>query len=551
MPLPSRVRWSLSLVLLNSVLLTPVWLLHGDLAHRLIALEATLLAGLLALLPSAGLLAGLRWLLVALILAFLLVGLGDVATHMAFGRSLNLYLDLPLLRSVFHLLEGNLGFPMAGLVILLAMVLLAFAAWLLAKMVASLQGKARGSLAVTGALGMLVASGVLIAAEFQQLRPLPVARTPLLGTLHFQGRQLVETRLAHRDFAERMAAAPDPVTALPGLAGRDVLLVFVESYGISALFDDRYAEVLGPRLDDMAERFDAAGLSVASGLLDSPIRGGQSWLAHATVLSGLRLDNSLWYRLMLGSERTTLVDDFRATGHRTLTVMPAITMAWPEGRAYGFDEIHAAADLGYAGPPLHWVTMPDQYTLHHFQTRIRKEAASRRDTEASPLFAQIALISSHAPWTPILPVLDDWDSVGDGSVFARWEEAGESPDELWQDLERVRDHYARSLDYALGASTRWAEEFVDEQTLVILLGDHQAAPLITGDNASGGVPVHVISGDASLLDPFIARGFVSGTRPPRPDGYPDGEVPGQEALRGWLHEAFGAEDATDASVTTP
>lgn len=544
MPLPSRVRWSLSLALLNSVLLAPVWLLHGELAPRWIALEALLLAGLLALLPSAGLFTGLRWLVSALVIAFLLVGLGEVATQLTFGRSLNLYLDLPLLRSVFHLLEGNLGFPLAGLVTLLAMVLLVLAAWLLARMVASLQGAARSGRAMAGALVMLVASGVLIAAELQHHRPLAVTRTPLLDTLHFQGRQLVETRRAHRAFAERMTASPARVTALPGLAGRDVVLVFVESYGISALFDAPYAQVLGPRLDDMAERFAAADLSVASGILDSPIRGGQSWLAHATALSGLRVENSLWYRLMLESERTTLVDDFRATGHRTLTVMPAITMAWPEGRAYGFDEIHAAADLDYAGPPLNWVTMPDQYTLHHFEQRIRQGAAA-------PLFAQIALISSHAPWTPILPVLDDWEAVGDGRIFARWEDAGESPDELWQDLERVRDHYARSLDYALGASIRWAEDFVDDQTLVILLGDHQAAPLITGDNASGGVPVHVISGDARLLDPFLARGFVSGTRPPRPDRYPDGELPGQEALRGWLHEAFGADEAPGASLTTP
>ncbi|TDR55863.1 phosphoglycerol transferase MdoB-like AlkP superfamily enzyme [Halomonas ventosae] len=545
MPFRSRLRWFLALALLNGVLLAPVWLLYGELTSRWIALEAILLAAGLSLLPSAGRLAGLRWLVVALLMAFLLVGLGDVATHLAFGRSLNLYLDLPLLRSVFHLLEGNLGFPVAGLLTLLAMVLLALATWLLAKVAASLQGTARSGLAATGALGVLVASGMLIAIEFPQSRLLPVARTPLLDTLHFQGRQLVETHRAHRDFAERMAAGPDPVAALPGLAGRDVVLVFVESYGISALLDDRYARVLGPRLEEMAERFADAGLSVASGILDSPIRGGQSWLAHATALSGLRVDNSLWYRLMLGSERTTLVDDFRATGHRTLAVMPAITMAWPEGRAYGFDEIHAAADLEYAGPPLNWVTMPDQYTLHHFQARIRQ------DVEPSPLFAQIALISSHAPWTPILPVLDDWDAVGDGSVFARWEDAGESPDELWQDLERVRDHYARSLDYALGASIHWAEDFVDDQTLVILLGDHQAAPLITGDNASGGVPVHVISGDARLLDPFLARGFVSGTRPPRLESYPDGEPPGQEVLRGWLHEAFGAENAPGASVTTP
>ncbi|MDZ7852135.1 MAG: alkaline phosphatase [Halomonas sp.] len=544
MSLPSPVRWLLSLVLLNGVLLAPVWLLHGELAPRWIALEALLLAGLLALLPSAGRIAGLRWLLAGLIMAFLLVGLGEVATHLAFGRSLNLYLDLPLLLSVFHLLEGNLGVTLAVLVALGVTVLLVFMVWQLAKMFGSLQGRARRAPSVTVALVVLAASGVLIAAELQRDRLLPVARTPLLDTLLFQGQQLVETRRAHRDFAERMAATPVEVTALPGLADRDVVLIFVESYGISALFDDRYAEVLGPRLDDMAERLDAADLSVASGLLDSPIRGGQSWLAHATTLSGLRIDNSLWYRLMLDSERTTLVDDFRATGHRTLTVMPAITMAWPEGRAYGFDEIHAAEDIDYAGPPLNWVTMPDQYTLHHFEQRIRQPIES-------PLFAQIALISSHAPWTPILPVLDDWSAVGDGSVFARWEDAGETPEQLWQDLERVRDHYARSLDYALGASIRWAEDFVDDQTLVILLGDHQAAPLITGGNASGAVPVHVISGDASLLEPFLARGFVPGTRPPRPERYPDGELPGQEVLRGWLHEAFGADEAPGASLTIP
>ncbi|MGM0536245.1 MAG: alkaline phosphatase [Pseudomonadota bacterium] len=525
----------MSLLLLNGMLLAPSWLLHGELATRLIALEALLLTGLLALLPSAGRLAGLRWLVSALVMAGLLAGLGSVATQLAFGRSLNLYLDLPLLRSVFHLLEGNLGLPVAGLVALLVMGLLALLAWGLARMLERLQGTAQRLPAAAGALGLLVVSGMLMVAEFQQTRLLPMARTPLLDTLGFQGRQLVETHRAHREFAERMAASPTRVTALPGLAERDVLLVFVESYGISALRDERYARVLAPRLEDMAERFDAAGLSVASGLLDSPIRGGQSWLAHATVLSGLRIDNSLWYRLMLDSERTTLVDDFRATGHRTLTVMPAITMAWPEGRAYGFDEIHAASDLEYAGPPLNWVTMPDQYTLHHFQTRIRPGA------EVSPLFAQIALISSHAPWTPILPVLDDWSEVGDGSVFARWEDAGEPPDELWQDLERVRDHYARSLDYALGASIRWAEDFVDDQTLMILLGDHQAAPLITGDDASGAVPVHVISGDSRLLDPFLARGFVSGPLPPRPG---DASVAGQEALRGWLHQAFGADEAT-------
>jgi len=389
----------------------------------------------------------------------------------------------------------------------------------------ALQRGERTRLSVGLGAVMLVVSSGLIIAEFNQLRLLPMARTPLLNTLYFQGDQWIETRRAHREFAARMERAPAPAREMPGLAGKNVLLVFVESYGVSALFDDRYAGVVRQRLVAMAERFEQAGLSVASGTLDSPIRGGQSWLAHATALSGQWIDNPLWYRMMLASDRATLVDDFRATGHLTHAVMPAITLAWPEGEAYGFEEIHAADDLDYAGPPLNWVTMPDQYTLHFLQQRILEPAKS-------PIFAQAALVSSHAPWTPVIPVLA-WEDVGDGSVFQRWENAGEAPEVLWQDVERVRDQYALALDYALHTSASWAERYVDDQTLLILLGDHQSAPLITGEDASTGVPVHVISGDASLIEPFLARGFVPGTVPVKEDA-----PPGMDQLRGWLHEDF-------------
>ncbi|MGJ7458878.1 alkaline phosphatase [Halomonas sp. MA07-2] len=513
-------------VLLNLLLLLPLWLRFEAISTRWIALEAVLLVALLVLLP-AGRLGWLRPLLTFTVVVAVLAGLGDVATHLAFGRSLNLYLDLPLLRSVFHLLEGNLGTWAAWAASLAALLLIGLGGWALNLGLRTGQRQAPGVATALVAVLLVVASTALMAAQWHHQRWLPVVRAPAMDTLRFQGQQLIETHRAHREFSARMAAAPTQATALPGLAGRDVLLMFVESYGASSVFDPRFSEVTLPRLDEMAQRLDAAGLSVATGMLDAPIRGGQSWLAHATTLSGLWVDNSLWYRLMLASGRPTLVDDFSATGHRTLTVMPAITLAWPEGVAYGFDEIHAAADIDYAGPPFHWVTMPDQFTLHHFEQRIREPAEE-------PLFAQIALISSHAPWTPILPVLDDWDEVGDGSIFHRWEDAGDPPDVLWQDMERVRDHYALSVDYALHASARWAEAFVDDETLLILLGDHQAAPLIIGEEAGFGVPVHVISGDAALLEPFLARGFVPGTRPGSPEA-----TAGLDVLRGWLHEDFG------------
>ncbi len=513
-------------VLLNLLLLLPLWLRFEAISTRWVALEALLIVALVVLLP-AGRLGWLRPPLTLIVLMAVLAGLGDVATHLAFGRSLNLYLDLPLLHSVFHLLEGNLGAWVAWAVSLTSLLLIGLVGWALNLGLRSVQRQTTGGVATVVAALMLVASTALMAAQWHHQRWLPVARAPAMDTLRFQGQQLIETHRAHRDFSARMSASPTQAAALPGLAGRDVLLVFVESYGASSVFDPRFSEVTLPRLDEMAKRLDAAGLSVATGMLDAPIRGGQSWLAHASTLSGLHIDNSLWYRLMLASGRPTLVDDFRASGHRTLTVMPAITLAWPEGEAYGFDEIHAAADIDYAGPPLNWVTMPDQFTLHHFEQRIRRSMDA-------PLFAQIALISSHAPWTPILPVLDDWDTIGDGSIFQQWEGAGIPPDELWQDMEHVRDHYALSVGYSLAVSARWAADYLGDDALMILLGDHQAAPLIIGDEAGFGVPVHVISGDASLLEPFLARDFVPGMLPASKQA-----SAGLDALRGWLHEDFG------------
>ncbi len=75
------------------------------------------------------------------------------------------------------------------------------------------------------------------------------------------------------------------------------------------------------------------------------------------------------------------------------------------------------------------------------------------------------------------------------------------------------------------------------------MGDHPAAPLISGEEAGHAVPVHFIAGDPSLLEPFAARGFVPGTWPVQPTQH---SPPGMEALRDWLHAGF-----AEASNTSP
>src|SRR3546814_14576638 len=116
-----------------------------------------------------------------------------------------------------------------------------------------------------------------------------------------------------------------------------------------------------PRLDAFATRASAAGVAQVSGRLASPTVGGQSWLAHATLLSGLRVEDELAYRLLLSGDRQTLVHAFRRAGWRTVGLMPAITRPWPEGERMGFDEVYAAAAMGCKGPRWSGGVVPDQF----------------------------------------------------------------------------------------------------------------------------------------------------------------------------------------------
>jgi hypothetical protein len=345
-----------------------------------------------------------------------------------------------------------------------------------------------------------------------------------------QAELFVEMTGERERFAEALELYPDSYADLPGLLdgleGHDVILGFIESYGISALYDPRYAPIVAPRIDDFERRMQSAGLTLVSGRLVAPSQGGQSWYAHGSMLSGIWLDNQLRYDLLLASGRETLVDDFERAGYRTVALMPAISTAWPEGERFGYDEIHAATNIEYAGPPLNWVTMPDQFTWSYLEKTIRPG-------HAAPLFAEVGLISSHAPWTPILPVLDEWGSIGDGQVFEPWRSAGEPPEELWLDPDRVRQHYALSVEYAVHAAVAYAERYVGTGTLLLLLGDHQPAPLITGDGASWEVPVHVVSGDPRLVEPFRKWGFVDGAWPTT-----EGEALGMDHFRDWFLRAY-------------
>ena len=118
-----------------------------------------------------------------------------------------------------------------------------------------------------------------------------------------------------------------------------------------------------------------------------------------------------------------------------------------------------------------------------------------------------------------------------GRIFEPYREDGYPPDEMWWDVETLRVSYARSLDYSLRAMAEFAERLGDE-TLLIVVGDHQAAPWVTGAS-SPNVPVHVIAHDPALVEPFLEWGFRPGATPSQ-----GSEVRPMSEFRAWFVGAF-------------
>ena len=303
---------------------------------------------------------------------------------------------------------------------------------------------------------------------------------------------------------------------LTGLRGKDVLLVFVESYGRVAVEDSRIDAVL----DQGGAQLRAAGFSSRSAYLTSPTFGGLSWLAHATLQSGIRVDGQRRYDQLVRAERVTLTRAFKRAGWRAVGVMPANRRAWPEGRSfYGYDQIYDRRNLGYRGPDFGLPPMPDQYTFLALQ---RRELAPRHRPS---LFAEVDLISSHAPWTKV-PRLVAWDEVGDGSIFGRIPAAELRPG--------VRAAYGQSIEYSLSTVFAFVQRYGHDDMVLVVLGDHQPATVVTGHGADHDVPISVIARDPQVLDRIAGWGWQDGVLPS-----PDAPVWPMASFRDRFLDAFG------------
>jgi hypothetical protein len=500
-PLPVHLlRWSGALAILLAVLVLPLKVTDIGLPAALrVPVELPLIV--FALLVFTGRWQGVvRILVVAALTLVLVFKLAHMATYFGFDRPFNLLADTLMLPALLDTLSKTGGVVtgigiIAGIVIMLALVVAIFA-WATGVIARGVPQHARAPAAIAA----LVMSAVILT---------PYGTWTAATFARDQVRTIVEDVRAAQTFKTELLQ--DPFSDVPAdnllarLKGMDVLVIFVESYGRASLDNPAYA----PRLRGVLKEFDAAlqetGLSARSGWVTSSTFGGESYLAHSTLLSGLWIDNRQRYAQLLTSTRRTLISDFNAAGWRTVAVMPAITSAWPEADFFRYGKIYAAPELAYKGESFGYITMPDQYALSVLQA---KELAP---TDRAPVMAEVALISSHIPWAP-LPKLIPWEEVGDGSIF-KTARTAEAANDIWRDPKRVPEQYALSVDYSLRTLMSFVKTYARDNTLLIILGDHQPMPFITGENASHDVPAHIIARDPAVLAALDEDTWTPGMEP--------------------------------------
>ena len=107
----------------------------------------------------------------------------------------------------------------------------------------------------------------------------------------------------------------------------------------------------------------------------------------------------------------------------------------------------------------------------------------------------------------------DWKDVGDGSIFAPQATAGDPPDVVWSDTNRVRTEYRRSIEYTMNALVSYVQNYGDDNLVLVVLGDHEPLPIVTNESPSRDVPISIISRDRSVLDKISGWGWQDGLKP--------------------------------------
>ena len=443
---------------------------------------------------------------------------GDSAMPAFFGKAFEPFDDVTMLDGLVHLLVHQWT-PLESIGKVLGIALaVALAAWLLFRTLACTLRIADSGRALATAL--LIAQAIVAAtwldSSIERKRETKLVGPSMFGAAAEDFYDFIKARgWRYKQRFEALStvaiqASKDAPRTFERLERADVLVIFIESYG-RALFRGDSKPGIAKVLARFEAQLSTSGHRVASAWTTPSIRGGNSTIAHAEFLTGVRIETQRVFELMLASKVEALPKLLQARGYRTINVHPATVLekGWPEGeRFFGFDKNHFEDSFDYpkSAHRYHWGGMHDQFALDW----VRRHELSRDE----PIFMLYASLVSHAPFSMIPPYLDDWSKVVSETEWA--------PAKTWPITwgnyvghPQVEAAYLDSIRYSFETIAGFVAN-LERSSLVIVLGDHQPPGVgrMSRSDPSFDVPLHVIARETRLIEPFLAQGFAKAALPP-------------------------------------
>lgn len=478
----------------------------------------------------------LRW--AAGMITGYLVGFSLVETGIqyVYSRPFAPPIDIPMVRSLIQLALGPVGIVADILTpVVVGLVFVVFFALGIAGVSAITRvaaGHRRPGLPAAGATGVIVLlAGIAVIGDGGGLLRRPVvvravvswADAPSLTLAPVTGVGAAEDDPSD-EVAIPAAIQREATYRFPGLLDRDIYVFVVEAYGYATVS----REPITRELRDERQAFSAAlqekGYEVVTSYLRSPVAGGFSWLAEATFLTGQWIPSQPAFEELYGAELPTLTGVLQEGGYHTFTVRPGtVHNSWPEGwDLYRFERSLVAhdGDFDYRGPWFSYVAITDQYALWAGHAYLEDAIAPGGAAADRPVLAYYQLVSSHTPFNRIPPIIEDWNELGDGTVYERRSDEIKRFNNSWTGGSELVEGYIAAISYVFQSLTKYVTDLlpVDRSPIVIVFGDHQAQRPIREPDAHLSTPIHIASRDPAILEAFLDRGFqrgmVSDEQPP-------------------------------------
>src|SRR5262245_45824157 len=233
----------------------------------------------------------------------------EVTAPALYGRDVNLYWDLRLMPDVIAMITRVAPWWLVTVAVAVAAGVLwlfnRLFRWAFRRTLQALDDPSNRRRIAGGAVTVvLLFAAQHLGASFPGLLPNPVLATCV---------KQASLVLAGWRGVTSLPPTPPMESTFANIAGADVYLVFIESYGAVTDRPD-VANGLANSRRQLESDIRTTGRQVVSALVESPTFGGSSWLAPISLLSGIELRDPDTNAMLMTQQRETLVKAFATKG---------------------------------------------------------------------------------------------------------------------------------------------------------------------------------------------------------------------------------------------